>query len=352
MCKSVNNGKPLSKRKQSDIISILKIVCAILVVQIHSPSAIREFIEPVTRIAVPIFFMISGYFLSFAIGEFRGDYKRVFVKILKITIVANLIYLTASFVCPVLDPDGEPLNRLKPANVVRLLVLGRNISFHLWYMAAYLQAVVLFRLLRKVKSDSLYMTLCVACVCLNLVFGNYYFILSDEAYSYYYWQNTFVTAVPFVLIGSIIRKYESRITLRPLLLSAIVVIPMMYVERYIISRYIHTALPAADTVFTILFAVIAFAACVRMKDWQTGRLGQFFAMMGRKHSLGLYIMHPMMLRMLMWFIPAEFLSQAGTLLVLVATLAILVAWDYTASRIIRYLQQIYYAISRRATPAG
>lgn len=350
MCKILNNSISIPPRKQSYVISVLKIICAIFVVQIHTPSALREFIDPVTRIAVPVFFMISGYFLSFAIGEFRGSYKRTFVKLLKIVIVANLIYLIAAFICPAWDSDGEPLNRLKLVNIAKLLILGRNISFHLWYLVAYLQAVGLFWLFRRIKSESLYMTLCVFCLCLNLAFGNYYFIWSDEAYSYYYWQNTFATAVPFVLIGSIIRKYENKITMFPLLLAALIVIPMMYVERYLISSAIHTALPAPDTVFTILFAIIVFAVCVKIKDWQVGYFGRFFALMGKKHSLGLYIMHPLIYLIVRGFIPIEFLNQYGTVLVVIATLAMLIFCDFAVAAFKKYIITKDYAINHGVTP--
>lgn len=45
-------------------IDILRLICALLVVCIHCTNySLREYILPITRIAVPIFFIISGYFL-------------------------------------------------------------------------------------------------------------------------------------------------------------------------------------------------------------------------------------------------------------------------------------------------
>ena len=52
-------------------LQILKFLCALFVVQIHTPSGLRDLLVPVIRIAVPVFFMISGYFLPDSTGVIR-----------------------------------------------------------------------------------------------------------------------------------------------------------------------------------------------------------------------------------------------------------------------------------------
>lgn len=44
-------------------IDILKFICAILVVFLHTDCVYHDYILPLTRCAVPCFFMISGYLL-------------------------------------------------------------------------------------------------------------------------------------------------------------------------------------------------------------------------------------------------------------------------------------------------
>ena len=53
------------KNARRQNIDILKAVCAFFVITIHCPSIfLPRYIEPVTRMAVPVFFMISGYFYT------------------------------------------------------------------------------------------------------------------------------------------------------------------------------------------------------------------------------------------------------------------------------------------------
>ena len=46
-------------------VDILKFLCAFLVVMIHAPiPGVSQYTTPIARIAVPIFFMITGYYYS------------------------------------------------------------------------------------------------------------------------------------------------------------------------------------------------------------------------------------------------------------------------------------------------
>nr|WP_302830143.1 acyltransferase family protein [uncultured Bacteroides sp.] len=50
-------------KKEIQSIYVLKAICALLVVGIHVPSMLTNPLSPITRMAVPCFFMISGYFI-------------------------------------------------------------------------------------------------------------------------------------------------------------------------------------------------------------------------------------------------------------------------------------------------
>ena len=59
-------------------IDILKFICAILVVFLHTDCVYHDYILPLTRCAVPCFFMISGYF---SVGK---DSKKIKLTIKKL----------------------------------------------------------------------------------------------------------------------------------------------------------------------------------------------------------------------------------------------------------------------------
>ena len=70
---------------RADNIDILKAICAFLIVCIHAPfpGIIGEYFTALTRIAVPVFFMITGYFyldVEKKNGEIR-QIKKIYKKI-------------------------------------------------------------------------------------------------------------------------------------------------------------------------------------------------------------------------------------------------------------------------------
>ena len=78
--------------KRNDNIDALKTICAFLVVCIHIkfPSKVDSLISPLERCAVPIFFMISGYFYCFS-WERKKKINQI-KKLVNLTIAINIFY--------------------------------------------------------------------------------------------------------------------------------------------------------------------------------------------------------------------------------------------------------------------
>lgn len=81
------------KKRRWTCIDILKCLAAIAVIEIHKPLEIQggdEFLI-LCRFAVPVFFMITGFFYPETVAKKRE--LKQFGKIFTITIGANLFYL-------------------------------------------------------------------------------------------------------------------------------------------------------------------------------------------------------------------------------------------------------------------
>ena len=81
------------KKRRWTCIDILKCLAAIAVIEIHKPLEIQggdEFLI-LCRFAVPVFFMITGFFYPETVAKKRE--LKQFGKIFTITIGANLLYL-------------------------------------------------------------------------------------------------------------------------------------------------------------------------------------------------------------------------------------------------------------------
>lgn len=59
------------REKRYEGLDILKLICAFLVICIHVPTSLRiyENIVVLSRVAVPIFFMITGFFWNKVVIE-------------------------------------------------------------------------------------------------------------------------------------------------------------------------------------------------------------------------------------------------------------------------------------------
>lgn len=126
-----NVPRPLFRKTREEIpgLNALKFLCAIMVVGIHIPFVLQPHLIAIYRIAVPIFFMISGYFLVNTEGVITTQrIKRVFIKVLILAITANVIYYIFKLI--IFHRYTYPL--------FVTIIEGGTIAASLWYLNAYL----------------------------------------------------------------------------------------------------------------------------------------------------------------------------------------------------------------------
>ena len=75
--------KPSAAAQRNNGVDILKFLCALLVICIH--VSFSEQLLVFTRVAVPIFFIISGYFVR--------NHRKQIKRILWLILIANAVYL-------------------------------------------------------------------------------------------------------------------------------------------------------------------------------------------------------------------------------------------------------------------
>lgn len=133
---------------------ILKYVFVFFVVCIHTPfpDVAGEYFTVLTRIAVPILFMITGFYYS-AIVE-RGRIGEQIKKLFILAFEANLLYLLLKCLYAFASGDGfmhyiSGTFTLK--NTVKFIVLNDSpFSYHLWYLGAILYVLLVVYALRKI----------------------------------------------------------------------------------------------------------------------------------------------------------------------------------------------------------
>lgn len=184
----------------------LKFICAVLVVMLHVKTPWQHYYLPITRCAVPVFFIISGYFLM---GE--GMINRMWKgsrRILVILVYSSILFAFVSYVL-----NGFNLGSIIPtvSKVVRFVLLNDNPwAFHLWYLSAYLYVLLLCIVIDKYKLWTIAFGAVPLLLMTDLVFGKYSILILNREYPYVLVRNFLFVGMPYFLIGAYIKKLGSQ----------------------------------------------------------------------------------------------------------------------------------------------
>lgn len=208
-----------NKTEKNITVSILKLIaaCAVIFLHINFAGRFGEGVECIARIAVPVFFAISGYY-SFGIKT--DVIKRRLIKVLKIFIAANSIYLIWNMFLRCYLGDEGILDYLKTVFSIKnlatvFLMDGSLTSFHLWYLTAMLYVYIIYLIYCSFWKDGrinykyLYIYSAMAFVVLIL------FALKVQAVNigefHWVYRNSLFFGIPLFSMGIFIHEYRERI---------------------------------------------------------------------------------------------------------------------------------------------
>lgn len=214
----------MSEEKRNLFLDFLKGIACIGVVFIHVtfPGKFGEIISYLARFAVPMFFMISGYY---AYDNSLEVLLKKVKHIIRITLYALWVYASWT----ILTQKNELLELLRyPSYWVKMIVLGNFdvfVAFHLWFLVALIYAYLfLYLILKKdmytfaVKSIPLLFLLRIV-VCI---------IVETNGITWYARNNFLISALPYLLLGNyiaynkgIIKKYSDITLILTAVLGAI-----------------------------------------------------------------------------------------------------------------------------------
>ena len=194
------------KKRRWTCIDILKCLAAIAVIEIHKPLEIQggdEFLI-LCRFAVPVFFMITGFFYPETVAKKRE--LKQFGKIFTITIGANLFYLLWEILLAV-----EKRENIKEALLARfeervpedfILWNFSPLSPHLWYLQALLYVLVIAFIVEHLGLRKLAYLAIPVLLAGSLIKGSYSLLfVGKEDCHIYYARNFLYCGLPFFWLG-------------------------------------------------------------------------------------------------------------------------------------------------------
>lgn len=309
----------MSKRDSS--IDVLKFVCAAFIVFLHTNWRYSEEVLPVTRFAVPCFFIISGYLLSDPKKIRQERLKHAFRRVLSITLWATLFFLIWDEGVQVVRTGSLTMPTAK--DIVKWVAF--NVppwGFHLWYLYAYLYVLLIFMWVNKYSLWRFLYWLTPLLLLTGLAFGTYGNLLCHGALPYVCLRSFIFVGLPYFTIGTLLKQHQRPqwTTQKQLLIGCIVLFALTtYLERLIL---VNTDTLAFQEFFlsTTPLAVSVFLLALSFRKAPPS----YGSQLGEKDSLYIYILHPVFILCgsalsdtLQW---QEAYSYVAPLIVLAATI--------------------------------
>ena len=279
-------------------LDILKCLAAYMVVVIHfghwdSTSELDILLGGVfnaeTRFAVPVFFMITGYFYPSIIK--RGRFKGHLLKIVSMTLFATLFYFCFNVLFYSLNGGNAEEYLAKVFSLRHLfgwvLINSVPVEIHLWYFYAVIYALVVLYLADRLHLQRhLYIFSLVAlvvCVCVNFT-----------PYTGYC-RNFLFMGLPFICLGrligeskhvSFILNLSSRYLWGVFLVSIILVgLDYMFFSVVIGKTFVRECY-----LFTCFVALSLFVLALKYNS-HPNKLERVFSLIGKKYSAYIFIFH-------------------------------------------------------------
>ena len=286
----------MNKKEAYTGIDYFRIIAAFLIIAIHtSPfttySYTADFIltRIIARVAVPFFFMTSGFFL---ISEYNynSDKLKTFIKRTAIIYgIAITLYIPVNIYNGYFDMDN-----LLP-NIIKDIVFDGTV-YHLWYMpAAIIGSTITWVLVKKISLKWAFGT--TAFLYIIGMLGDSYFGFSEKIpfvknlysnlfeVSNYTRKGVFFAPIFFVL-GGIIASKKFRISPRNSLIGLVVTLSLMLGE----GLFLHNLNVQRHDSMYIMLIPCMFFLFTALTYWR----GRTVSVL-RTLTLIIYIIHPMMI---------------------------------------------------------
>ena len=270
----------------------MKAICAFLIVCIHVPfpGKIGAYFTTLTRVAVPVFFMITGYFYSDTVA--RHKEKRQIKKILYLVVEANVLFFIWNIALDILRRDSIITyirSIFTGKNIIEFLALNESpLAGHLWYLGAILYVLVIVFLMDKFNCRKILCYLTPVLLIVDLVFGKYSLLIFHREFPYILVRNFLCVGIPYFCIGNFIREKQCSEKWNKKVLQTLILVFAVtsLVERFILMNASLNA--TRDHYISTTFLSICLFVYTLKSNWHNKGL----AMIGRKYSTWLYIIHP------------------------------------------------------------
>lgn len=274
-------------------VDLLKAICSFMVVCIHIPfqGLWGHISTALSRTAVPLFFMITGYYYTHTKEQHRE--KRQLKKMFQLLLGANLFFLwwpalrnliVNKTILPYLASQFNIQSTLK-----FLLLNISPLSGHLWYLGAILYVLLIVYFFEKIANRQKLYPLIPFLLLINLIFGRYSSVFLKQTISNVWTRNFLFLGLPYFLLGDLIYTRKVTVKSRTALVLALICASTIAIEVLLMNVYFNCA-PFDHYLGTIFLAFFTFVFTVQRNSNRKGL--RMFYYIGASLTTTIYIIHP------------------------------------------------------------
>ena len=287
------------KVKRNNTLDFFKCIACfgILFMHTNGGSMIDSFIVCLSRFGIPLFFMISGYFV--VVNDKNKQVSVIFKKIRRILImflISAVIYGIVRFLIEPFVFGNKSIDLLNNAkqlvsmrNIMQCLVFNQfPLGGTLWFLLALIYCYLIWALVEKLNASKVMYILIPIIIIIHIVSRAYLLKtnLIPEEINIVYYRNWLFMGLPFFALGNFIRKYQHEITNK---VSNLVLIVLMIVG-LAVSCIERLFVPLELFFGTVVVVLAVFIFSVKNPNSINIPI---INLIGAKYFMVIYLMHPL-----------------------------------------------------------
>lgn len=287
-------------------LDILKSIAAFFIDCIHAPfyGEFGKYATSIARCAVPIFFMITGFFYNEKVNRLKSNNQ--ILKILKLCIISNIFYFIFKIIINNID-DSKPTlfmnNIFSPKSMVKLFFFNESpIYIHLWYLNALLYVLIIMKLVIKYNLLRYMYIITPMLLLFDIIFGKYSLLLFNREIPYIYIRNFLFVGIPYFCIGNYIsKKMYNKIkenSNKKYIFFIIIFIATTILERWILVKLNVNAVRDHYISSTLLAIALFLYFLLYNSKRKCTKFEKLVGKIGREYSTLIYILHPAVIEIL------------------------------------------------------
>lgn len=258
-----------NKRGINYSINALKCLAIFAVIIIHCglyrwEGDLGKILDTVSRFAVPVFFLISGFFSFYLDRNYAlGKYKKRIFRLIILIIISNLFYIVFYSIA---DPNYNVMSIFTFENFINYIVFNAAPSpgYHLWFLQALLYCYIFFWIMAKLEMDMTKGYFVIPVLLLIALIYSELFIYMGIKIDVSHYRNFLYVGLPIFYLGYYIHDKEEKIkeiSNLYIILAIVISIIFTLVESYIIPAKMEISLAS------LLLAVSLFILCVNNPNY-------------------------------------------------------------------------------------